>query len=292
MEVLEEGLKQAPNNVDLLAAAGDAEESLGRWDPALARFQRATRLDPRSALAARRHGYVLLMLRRYAEADAEARRAAALAPTDISIFHQTVIVAVARGDLDEARRRLRAVPPGIDQNTVITYFANFEDLWWLLDDTQQRRLLTLGPDAFDGDTGAWGLVLAQVCHARGDDRRSRIYADSSARALEAAVREAPRDAQIRTLMGLAEAYAGRMANAVRDGERGVALNEDAYFEPYLEQQLARIYMLSGEHERAIDLLEQLVRVPHTLSPGWLRIDPTWDPLRSQPRFKRLVEGTA
>jgi serine/threonine-protein kinase len=290
MEVLEQGLKQSPNNVDLLAAAGDAEESLGRWEPALARLERATRLDPRSALAARRHGYVLLMLRRYAEADAEARRAAALAPTDISIFHQTVVVAVARGDLDEARRRLRAVPPGIDPNTVITYFANFEDLWWLLDDAQQRRLLTLGPDAFDGDTGAWGLVLAQVCHARGDGRRSRIYADSSARAFAAAVGEAPRDAQIRTLMGLAEAYAGRMTEAVRDGERGVAMNEDEYFEPYLEQQLARIYLLSGQQDKAIDLLELLIRAPHTLSPGWLRIDPTWDPLRSHPRFKRLTEA--
>ena len=31
MAVLEAGLKLAPNNVDLLAAAGDAEESLGRW---------------------------------------------------------------------------------------------------------------------------------------------------------------------------------------------------------------------------------------------------------------------
>jgi serine/threonine-protein kinase len=292
MEVLEQGLKLAPSNVDLLAAAGDAEESLGYWEPALARLKRATQLDPRSALAARRHGYVLLMLRRYAEADAEAGRAAALAPTDISIFHQTVIVAVARGDLDEARRRLHAVPPGIDQSTLITYFANFEDLWWLLDDAQQRRLLTFGPDAFDGDIGAWGLVLAQVYHARGDDRRSRSYADSSARAFALAVREAPRDAQVRTLLGLAEAYAGRMAEAVRDGERGVAMNEDEYFEPYLKQQLARIYLLSGRQDRAIDLLEPLTRVPHTLSPGWLRIDPTWDPLRSHPRFKRLVDGTA
>ena len=194
------------------------------------------------------------------------------------------------GELDEARRRLRAVPPGIDETTVLTYFANFEDLWWLLDDAQQRRLLTLRPDAFDGDAGAWGLVLAQVHHARGDARRSRAYADSAVRAFEAAVREAPRDAQPRTLLGLAEAYAGRMAEAVRDGERGVAMNEDAYYEPYLEQQLARIYLLSGQADKAIDLLERLVRVPHTLSAGWLRIDPTWDPLRSQPGFVRLVEG--
>jgi TolB-like protein/Flp pilus assembly protein TadD len=292
MEVLEQGLEQAPSNVDLLAAAGDAEESLGRWEPALARLKRATQLDPRSALVARRYGYVLLMLRRYAEADAEARRAAALAPTDMSIFHQTVMVAAARGDLDEARRRLHAAPPGIEPDAVIAYFANFEDLWWLLDDAQQRRLLTFPPGAFDGDSSAWGLVLAQVHHARGDDRRSRSYADSALRAFEVNVREAPRDAQVRTLMGLAEAYAGRFTDATRDGERGVAMNEDEYFGPYLRQQLARIYLLSGQQDKAIDLLEPLLKVPHTLSPGWLRIDPTWDPLRSNPRFQRLVGPAA
>jgi adenylate cyclase len=134
-------------------------------------------------------------------------------------------------------------------------------------------------------------VLAQVHHARGDDRRSRSYADSSARAFAGLVQEAPRDAQVRTLLGLAEAYAGRMADAVRNGERGVAMNRDEYFEPYLKQQLARIYLLAGRPDKAIDLLEPLIRVPHTLSPGWLRIDPTWDPLRSHPRFKRLVDGT-
>jgi serine/threonine-protein kinase len=292
MEVLEQGLRQSPNNVDLLAAAGDAEESLGRWEPAFLRLKRATRLDPRSALVARRYGYVLLMLRRYVEADAEARRAAALAPTDISIFHQTVMVAVARGDLDEARRRLHAAPSGIDPDAVIAYFANFEDLWWLLDDAQQRRLLTFTPAAFDGDTSAWGLVLAQVHHARGDDRRSRSYADSALRAFEVNVREAPRDAQVRTLMGLAEAYAGRFADATQDGERGVVMNEDEYFEPYLKQQLARIYLLAGQQDKAIGLLEPLLKAPHTLSPGWLRIDPTWNPLRSNPRFQRLAGPAA
>jgi hypothetical protein len=27
-----------------------------------------------------------------------------------------------------------------------------------------------------------------------------------------------------------------------------------------------------------------------LSPGWLRIDPTFDPLRGHPRFRKLVDA--
>jgi hypothetical protein len=62
--------------------------------------------------------------------------------------------------------------------------------------------------------------------------------------------------------------------------------------PYIQLQLARIYLLVGEPETALDQLEPLLRIPYYLSPGWLRIDPTFDPLRNNPRFKKLVAGTA
>jgi len=36
----------------------------------------------------------------------------------------------------------------------------------------------------------------------------------------------------------------------------------------------------------------LLKIPYYLSPGWLRIDPAFDPLRKHPRFQKLVEGSA
>ncbi len=93
------------------------------------------------------------------------------------------------------------------------------------------------------------------------------------------------------LLGVALAYAGRKEAAIREGERSVALDSSqAQNAKYLQHQLARIYTIVGEPEKALDRLEPLLKQPYYLSPGWLRIDPTFDPLRSDPRFQRLVAG--
>ena len=95
------------------------------------------------------------------------------------------------------------------------------------------------------------------------------------------------------MLGLALAYLGQKAEAIREGQRGVALlpiSRDAYIGPYIQHQLARIYLLVGEPEKALDQLEPLLKIPYYLSPGWLKIDPNFAPLRGNPRFERLVKG--
>jgi hypothetical protein len=46
----------------------------------------------------------------------------------------------------------------------------------------------------------------------------------------------------------------------------------------------------GEPKKALDVLGPLLEIPYFLSPGWLRIDPNFDRLRTNPRFRKLAAG--
>src|SRR5262249_37279950 len=99
------------------------------------------------------------------------------------------------------------------------------------------------------------------------------------------------DPSLRSTLSQAFAYQGRYEEAIREGLRAVAIrpiSKDATNGPFLQQQLVRVYILAGQPEKALDQLEPLMKTPHWLTSAWLRIAPNFDPLRNNPRFKKLV----
>jgi eukaryotic-like serine/threonine-protein kinase len=291
LEQFGKGTQADPNNADLLSGAALSEQSLGRWENALDYLKRAEILDPRSSIGITRLSRTQLWLRRHDEAIATADRAILLEPATFAIHQGKVMALIGKGDLAGARAAVRAVPPEVDPTTVVAQLANFWDMAWVLEDDQKALLLRLTPAAFSDDRFTWALVRAQTHAYRGDLRRARAYADTAVSASSDVLAGAPDDAQRRVLLGLALAYAGRKKEAIREGERGVSLlpiSKDAFTGPYLQHQLVRIYMLSGEPQRAVNLLEPLLEVPYYLSPGWLQVDPTFDPIRKLPRFQALI----
>ncbi len=291
LEAFEPGLKLAPTNVDLLVSAALSEQALGRWEAALQHLTRASELDPRSVNTARRMARALIFLRRYPEAQAAAERGLALAPANLIIIEERALVALAQGDLAGARAVVRTAMPAVDPAELLAFFGNYQDLYWVLDDAQQQQLLALPASAFDNDRGPWGIIRAQTYYLRNDPAKARVYADSAQLAFAEQLRATPDDGQRHVLRGLALAYLGRKAEASAEGERGVALmpvSRDALLGSYIQLQLVRIYLLVGDPEKALDQLEPLLKIPYYLSPGWLKIDPTFDPLRGKSRFERLV----
>jgi Flp pilus assembly protein TadD len=289
------GLQKAPADAELLSATGRVEQSLGRWESSILRYTRADAVDPRSVLNARRQAVALLWLRRYPEADAAFDRGIAFSPATPLLHQGKAMVRLAQGDLAGARAVLRRIPPEVDPAAMVASMATYWDLFWVLDEAQQQLLLRLTPSAFDDDRSRWGIALAETYALRGNRVEARAYADSAAAAFESQLRATPDDPQLHALLGTVYAYAGRKADAIREGRLAVEkkpLAADAYTGPYIQHQLARIYLLVGEPEQALDQLEPLLSLPYYLSPGWLRIDPTLAPLRMNPRFQRLAGAAA
>jgi Flp pilus assembly protein TadD len=267
--------------------------SLGRWEAAVEHRRQAERLDPRSAYQPTGLGDALLRLRHYPEAREAYDRAQALAPANLYLIEAKATVSLAEGDLAGARAVLKAAPKEVESTALVAYLANYADLVWVLDDGQREILLRLTPSSFDDDRGAWGICLAQAYALKGDQANVRLYAEEARKAFEEQLRAAPDDPQRHVLLGLSLAYLGRKEEAIREGLRGVELmpvSKDAVNGPYFQHQLVRIYMLVGEPDKALDQLEPLLKIPYVLSPGWLKIDPNFDPLRNNPRFQKLVAG--
>jgi eukaryotic-like serine/threonine-protein kinase len=293
-QAYEAGLRVAPSNADLLGASALVEVSSGKWTEALTHFRRAQALDPRSVTISRRLAYTLIRLRRYPEAMAACDRSLALAPNNAPVLENKAMAYLGQGDLEGARRFIRDHSASIDPTVLAANFGIYFDLYWVLEPDLRNLLLRLTPSAFD-DRATWAIVLAQTYRLQGDRARNRAYADSARAGFEERIRGSPTDAQSHVFRGLSLAYLGRKAEAIEEGEKAVALlpiAKDSYSGPYIQHQLVRIYIEVGEPDKALDRLEPLLRMPYYLSPGWLRVDPTFDPLRKLPRFQKLVEGTA
>ena len=123
------------------------------------------------------------------------------------------MIYLAQGDLEQARQVIRQTPPEIEPTDLVGYIASYWDLYWLLDDAQQRLLLRLRPSAFDDDRGNWGEVMAETYALRGDLASSRAYADSARVAFEAQLQASPTMRSATCCSASTLAYLGRKAEA-------------------------------------------------------------------------------
>ena len=287
------GLSIEPRHARLLQARAHAERAEGQWDAALADYRQAQAVDPRALTVADPLAFTLLYLRRYPEAEEAAGRAIALVPSSARARQTAAMIRLAQGELDSARVLLGAAEGVVGTTALVTYVASFADLYWALTDRQRDALVALTPEPFDGDRVTWGLALAGAYMVRGDSSRARAYADSARVAAVEALQRTPDDAETHAQLGVAYAYLGRGGEAEREGRRAVGLvpvTRNAYDGAYYQHQLARIYALTGDSDRAVAVLAPLLRGPYYLSRGWLTIDPTFDPIRSSSAFRTLVAG--
>ena len=110
----------------------------------------------------------LLALRRYPEALAAAERALTLAPANLSADPcQGAWSTSPRATWPGRGQVLRAVRGRWTPRRSWPTWPLRGDLYWVLDDAQQRLLLRLSPAPFDDSRADWGLALAETLRAPG-----------------------------------------------------------------------------------------------------------------------------
>ncbi len=163
---------------------------------------------------------------------------------------------------------------------------------WALEDAERDLLFRLTPAAFDDDRAWWGQTLA-IAHAeQGDMALAAAFADSALPRTKILMDASPNDPQTRAFYGLMMAYAGHKAEAVALAENAVALERGGkQLLSYDMLLLVRTYLAVGEQEKALDGIEKLLQRSYYITPAWLGIDPTFKPLKGNPRFEKMVKGS-
>jgi serine/threonine-protein kinase len=284
-----------PNDSDIFLARAVLRTRQGKFREALEDFEKARQLDPGSSVVAGNYAQAYDWIRDFAHAEALYDRAITLAPDRANPYFMKAGLYLR---WDGSTRRARAVleeaetARAIDDPLVL--FAGV-----LVDVFDQRyeqaigRLSARTPEVVEDQNRfiPRALLYAQVYGLMRRHDLEQAYYDSARSFLSTKVRERPADPRLRSALGIAYAGLGLKQEAIREGEIAVELlpiSREARRGYFRLVDLARIYTMVGEHNSAVDRLQSLLSTPGHLTPAWLRIDPTWDPLRGHPRFERLV----
>jgi TolB-like protein/class 3 adenylate cyclase/Flp pilus assembly protein TadD len=277
-----------PNNADIVRAIALIHRRFGHWDETIATVRRLVELDPRNTASASILGFTYMSVRHFSDALATADHILAVEPGNADAIWIKLYSFWATGNLEAADALVanpNADPWLHGQDALIKRrYSEAADIL--------AKVLNDKPDEEKDIFIALGLAQQRAGNVEGAKATYQHAAQELRRQLGNAAPDFP-NADLHSNLGIAYAGLGDAVSAVAEGRKGIALqpsSEDPFQGPEREEAMARIYALLGDADHAIPILKRLIQIssPTEITPGLLRLNPIWDPIRNDPRFQELV----
>jgi TolB-like protein/Tfp pilus assembly protein PilF len=273
----------------------------GEWQRALAEFERAAELDPRDSGIPAEIGITYAALRRWSDAEHELTHALALDPHNaLAVRFLARSYVSSTGDIRRARRAFEDVPAESKLNLPNEWgtIAVMVDERVYLDVFEKHFADAL--KAWDTPPGNTPEAYLRQLEARvgiqvlaGQAAAAKLECEQTRTLLEARLAERPEDRISMTALAWVYVCLGRNADALRVARQAADLlpiEKDAIVGRILLAGLAEIEARTGRAEDAVKIIRQLITAPAggVVSIARLKIDPVWDPIRSDPDFQKLI----
>ncbi len=282
-------LSRRPNDSDVLAGMGFVQRRQGRFREAEETLRRAADLDPQSLRNNSELGLISFITRNWSLVDRAAQRVTDFHPDRADGYVMRAFLAIlARGDTLAAIAVLREGLARADSGEILSSYPAY----LLQRDPAYKGVLSrVSIQTFLGDTAAYDEWRAFLERRSGSRELELAYWDSARVVAEAKLKAHPDEPRYHRNLGLAYAGLGRKPDAIREGRRSMELvprARDAFEHTLRVNDLATIHVMVGEADAALDQIEYLATIPSYFAANAYRFFPDWEPLRSNPRFQRLI----